>query len=302
MKHPKKVTLLKGGPGSERDVSLRSGAAVAEALKQAGYEVEELDVHRIDFVPPPGMEFVFNVIHGTMGEDGVLQEILDAHGIPYTGEGVDGSRLAFDKTLTKARFTETGVPSPGFEVLCYGQKPTIPLPLVVKAPCQGSSVGTYIVKTEEELQPALDAVNEYADVFLVEEFVQGRELTVGILGDLALPVIEICPKEGFYDFKNKYPWLSPGGAADHYCPAPLSEEETQLVQQIALQAHRALNLQTYSRVDLLLPESGRPTVLEVNTIPGMTESSLLPEAAAAIGISFPDLCRRMIELSLQKTL
>jgi D-alanine-D-alanine ligase len=295
-----RIAILKGGPGSERAVSLASAAGVSKALRELGAEVHEIDISSATFDLPPGIEIAFNLIHGTFGEDGQLQDALDKRGVLYTGEGAAESRLAFDKIASKERFVAHHVPTPKSEVLRDGNRPTLDLPLVVKAPREGSSVGVYIVKNPDELEAALRGASEFDSVTLIEQFVRGKELTVGILGDLALPVIEICPHEGFYDFKNKYPFLNPQGGARHFCPAPLSPEQTQEVQRIALAAHRALGLQVYSRVDVLLPDSGEPTVLEVNTIPGMTEASLLPEAAAAAGISYAQLCERIIELSLCK--
>jgi D-alanine-D-alanine ligase len=170
---------------------------------------------------------------------------------------------------------------------------------VVKPPRQGSTVGVVIVKNERELNSALVEAAKYDGELLIEKFVPGRELTIGILGDQALPILEIIPKGGFYDFTNKYPFLNPqaGGGAEHVCPAKIDDDKTKEIQDLALKAHRAIGLQVYSRVDVLLPENGAATVLEVNTIPGMTEASLLPEAAAVAGISYVDLCARIIELS-----
>ena len=170
----------------------------------------------------------------------------------------------------------------------------------MKAPREGSSVGVYLVRQPAELAPALTAAAGFADELLIEELIDGQELTIGILGDLALPIIMIKPREGFYDFKNKYPWLNPAGAAEHYCPAPLDDETTARVQALALAAHRALGLETYSRVDVLLDRDGKAFVLEINTIPGMTDSSLLPEAAKVAGIDFPELCERIAALSLNR--
>ncbi len=296
----KKIAVLKGGPGSERTISHASAVAVVAALKKLGADVTEVDVTGLDFTLPEGTELVFNIIHGTLGEDGQLQRELEKRGVPYTGEGVLGSELAFDKLKSKARFVERGVPTPRFEIVPAGQVPTLPIPYVIKAPCEGSSVGVYIVKTEAEAAPAIAAAAKFAKELLVEEYVEGRELTVGIIANQALPIIEIRPRTGFYDWTNKYPFLDPTGkgAADHYCPAALDEATTRLVQQTALAAKDALDLQVYSRVDLLLPASGQPVVLEINTIPGMTEASLLPEAAKKAGIPMPELLARVIELSL----
>lgn len=297
----KKIALLKGGPGSEREVSLASGAGVARALRELGADVLELDVRGAGFDLPPDVFIAFNVIHGTFGEDGGVQAYLEGKKIPYTGEGVEGSRVAFDKIETKKKFREHSVPTADFEIIRAGGHPTLALPYVVKAPKQGSSVGVYIVKKPEEVEAALRDAAQYDDVLLVEKFVKGRELTVGILGNLALPIIEICPKEGFYDFKNKYPFLNPKAAgAEHLCPAPLDENETRLVQEVALKAHRSLGLEVYSRVDVLLSDDGQAFVLEINTIPGMTQASLLPEAAGVAGIGYGELCERIIGLSLAR--
>jgi len=298
----KKIAVLKGGPGSEREVSLASAAGVARALRELGADVVEIDVAGPEFDLPKDIFIAFNLIHGTFGEDGELQKILEHKGVLYTGEGVGGSRLAFDKIESKRKFVEHGVPTAGFEIIKTGAHPSLPLPYVVKAPRQGSSVGVYIVRKAEEIEAALKDAAQYDDVLLVEKFVKGRELTIGILGDLALPIIEICPKQGFYDFKNKYPFLNAQGnsGAEHICPALLSADKTRFVQATALQAHQSLGLEVYSRVDVLLPDDGGPSVLEINTIPGMTQASLLPEAAGVAGIGYGALCERIIELSLAR--
>jgi D-alanine-D-alanine ligase len=228
-----------------------------------------------------------------------LQKILEERGVAYTGDGVEESRSAFDKLLTKEKFREHNVVTPEWEVVDVGQRPKIPVPLVVKPPCQGSTVGVVIVKNESELDSAMVEAGKYDRKLLVETFVSGRELTIGILGDQALPILEIIPKGGFYDFNTKYPFLNPqaGASAEHVCPAKIDAGKTKRIQELALQAFRALGLVVYGRVDVLLSDAGEPFVLEVNTIPGMTETSLLPEGAAAAGISYVDLCLRIIELS-----
>jgi len=299
---PKKIAVLMGGPGSEREVSLATGRGVAKALRSLGVEAVEVDVRDENFQLPDDVDLAFITIHGTFGEDGQIQKILERRGIPYTGEGVNGSEIAFDKIRTKEKFREHEVTTPPSEVIQPGQRPTIPLPIVVKAPRQGSTVGVVIVKDESELESAIIEARKYGRELLIEKFIAGRELTIGILGNQALPILEIIPKGGFYDFNNKYPFLNPtaGGAAEHVCPAKIGPEQTEAVQQLALQAFRALGLEVYARVDVLLPDDGGPTVLEANTIPGMTEASLLPEAAAAAGISYPQLCARIIELSAKR--
>jgi D-alanine-D-alanine ligase len=295
------IVVLKGGPGSEREVSLRSASGVAAALREAGAgAVSELDVRGADFEIPQGTDICFNVIHGTFGEDGQIQEILERRGIRYTGARSASSRLAFDKIASKERFLEGGVPTPGGETLdlAEGQRPGFELPLVIKPPCEGSSVGVFIVRDGDELERALEESLRFGARSMVEEYIEGKELTVGILGGEALPVVHISPRDGFYDINNKYPWMNQAGGTDYFCPADLSEEVTDRVKRAALAAHRALGVEVYSRVDVLLRERDEaPFVLEVNTLPGMTESSLLPKAALAAGIGYGELCRRIIELS-----
>jgi len=300
---PKKIAVLMGGPGSERDVSLATGRGVSKALRSLGAEVVEVDVHDEDFALPKGVDLAFVTIHGTFGEDGQLQEILEERGVPYTGDGVKPSRAAFDKILSKQKFREHNVITPEWEVIEVGNRPTIPIPLVVKPARQGSTVGVVIVKNAKELDAALAEAGKYDSKLLIEKFVSGRELTIGVLGDQALPILEIIPKGGFYDFNNKYPFLNPqaGGGAEHVCPAKIDPNQTKQIQKQALHAFRALGLVVYGRVDVLLSDSGDPFVLEVNTIPGMTEASLLPEAAAAAGINYVDLCARIIALSRART-
>jgi len=298
----KKIAVLCGGPSSEREVSLRSGSAVANALRSLGADAFKIDLRDGDVHLPAGTELAFNALHGTFGEDGTIQAILEEKGIPYTGEGEECSRLAFDKIESKKRFVEGGVPTAPYVTLQKGELPDLPLPYVVKVPCQGSSVGVYLVKAMNERDAALAKAFAQAETILVETFVSGRELTVGVLGETVLPIIGIRPRGGFYSYENKYTWTNRGGAAEHECPARLSRMEKETVETAALAAHRALELEIYSRVDVILDASGEAQVLEVNTIPGMTETSLLPEAAAAAGISMSQLCECIVELSLERRL
>ena len=293
----KKIAVLLGGPGPEREVSLRSGAAVARTLRSLGALVQEIDVKDSSLSLPKSIDLAYNMIHGTFGEDGQIQQILERQGIPYTGEGVAGSQLAFDKILSKRAFDEHGVPTGRWHVIAAGQKPRFEVPFVVKSPRQGSSVGVHIVKDFADLDAALEDCFRFGETVIVEEFFSGRELTVGILGDVALPIIEIVPREGFYDYQHKYT----KGASEYFVPAPIGDEATQAVRYAALAAKRALGLEIYSRVDVILASDGRLNVLEINTIPGMTETSLLPKAAAAAGLDFPTLCERIAALSMQRT-
>ena len=261
-----------------------------------------MDVTDATIQLPPGTDLAFNVIHGTFGEDGQLQQALEDLGVPYTGAGVNSSRTAFDKNLAKAAFVAAGVPTPKSEIVDVSngvRLPSFSVPFVVKAPCQGSSVGVHIVKDPAKAMAAMEDAAKYGNEILVEEYVSGYELTVPVIDDVAYPVVHIIPPEGEYDFSSKYPWLSGGKGSQYICPADLDEATTQAVQAAALAAHRSLGVEIYSRVDVLLDAKNRPFVLEANTIPGMTETSLLPKSAAAAGIPFPELCKMIAELSLK---
>jgi D-alanine-D-alanine ligase len=300
---PKKIAVLMGGPGSEREVSLATGQGISKALRSLGVDAVEVDVRNENFQLPGNVDLAFIALHGTFGEDGQVQQLLEERGVAYTGEGVQESRLAFDKIRTKEKFCEHGVRTPEWETIEANQHPRMRPPMVIKAPRQGSTVGVHIVRKTEELAPAIADSAKYDRELLIEKFVSGRELTIGVLGDQALPILEIIPKGGFYNFTNKYPFLNPqaGGGAEHVCPARIDEEKTAEIQELALRAFRALGLHVYGRVDVILSDSGESFVLEVNTIPGMTEASLLPEAAAAAGIGYIDLCTRIIALSRART-
>lgn len=298
-----RIAVLIGGPGAEREVSLVSGRAVADALRKGGFtQVIEVDVKGPDFVLPEGTDLAYNVIHGTFGEDGGIQKVLEERGIPYTGAGVRTSEVAFDKVKSKKVFVEAGVPTPASQVLDCSRGiilPTLPLPLVIKPACEGSSVGVHIVHNREDLTAAMEEAVTHGTEILVEEFIQGKELTVGMLDGVPLPVVHICPRSGFYDLKNKYPWMNMGGGTDYICPADISEEATLRVQNAARAAYKALGIEVYGRVDVLLRDFDQePFVLEINTIPGMTSSSLLPKAAGEAGWTYEALCERIAELSL----
>ncbi len=299
----KKIAVLMGGPGAEREVSLASGKAVLKALVDLGLDAVPVDITSTDVSLPEGTDLAFNVIHGTFGEDGQLQDALEAIGVPYTGAGPVSSKLAIHKSLSKEKFLAAGVPTARSETISLspGSVPdlTIKAPLVIKPPLEGSSVGIQIVKAQADLAAALSkAAEKYSEV-LIEEFIEGKELTVGILDGKALPIVQITPPEGIYDMASKYPWLSGAKGSEYQCPADLDLETTMAVQAAAVAAHRSLGIEIYSRVDVLLDSQNRPFVLEANTIPGMTETSLLPKAAEADGISFAELCKTIAELSLQ---
>lgn len=299
----KKIAVLMGGPGSEREVSLATGKAIHKALTDSGFNAVAIDVTSTKLDLPADIDLAFNAIHGTFGEDGQLQDILEAKGIPYTGAGSASSKLSIDKSLAKERFLSAGVPTARSETISLspGLLPgiTIHAPLVIKPPLEGSSVGVQIVKDAHDVPAALlKAAEKYSSV-LIEEFIEGKELTVGILDGKALPIVHIIPPEGVYDMASKYPWLSGAKGSQYICPAALTPEETKTVQDAAVAAYKSLGIEVYARVDVLLDKDGNPFVLEANTIPGMTETSLLPKAAAAAGIHFPALCQTIAELSLK---
>jgi len=227
------------------------------------------------------------------GEDGQVQRILAGRGIPYTGADAEVSGICIDKDKTKECFERAGVPTPIGQLVSSVEEITLPLPLFIKPNTLGSSVGSAPVFTKEEIAPALEHALRFGAPALVEQYILGRELTVGILDGEALPIIEIRPLDGFYDYTNKYT----KGRTEYLCPAPLSEEITRLIQQQAVKAYRAVGNPIYGRIDFLLEKDANPYCLEINTIPGMTATSLLPKAAAAVGITFPQLCRRIVELS-----
>ena len=303
-----KIALFLGGPSSEREVSLKTGRAVARAMEEEGLDVVEVDVGEeldelVDALNGIKPHVVFIALHGRFGEDGVIQGILEYMGVPYTGSGVMASALAMNKVASKRLFSYHGIPVPRYSIsrregwTLPGEVPLDDLgyPLVVKPAAEGSTIGVNLVKDEGGLESALQEAYRYGDTVLVEEYVEGRELTVGILGDEPLPVVEIVPEGGFYDYRAKY---TPG-VTRYEVPAQLSQEAFVMTQHMALLAHRALGCRDVSRVDFRLSPDGTPYALEVNTIPGMTETSLLPKAAAAAGISFRELVLRILESALK---
>ena len=293
------ITVMLGGPSAEREVSLRTGAAVANALRSLGHEVHELDPKTPDWTLPPKTDVVFLALHGTYGEDGTVQKQLDELGVPYTGCDAESSRIAFDKLLTKQSCMEAKVPTARF-VTVNNAEAAWPLsfdpPLVVKPARQGSSVGLQFVDKVADWHEALAESLKFDTEVIVEEKIIGRETTVGILGDQILPVVEVRPKSGNYDYKNKYT----AGTTEYYCPAKFDAETTKRIQDAALGAFKAVGGRDYARVDVMVRADGSPVVLEVNTLPGMTETSLLPKAAAAAGMDYAELCQRMVDLALKR--
>jgi D-alanine-D-alanine ligase len=296
---PLNVTVMLGGFSAERQVSLESGAAVADALAGRGHTVRRLDVTNEHWQLPPATDVVFLALHGTYGEDGAVQRRLDELGVPYTGCDAEASRVAFDKVLTKERCLANGVPTPRFKVLSRAQTAWpdgwAP-PVVLKPARQGSSVGLEFVNAAGEFAPAMARALEHGPEVLLEERITGRELTVGLLDGEVLPVVEIRPRGGAYDFHHKYT----RGATEYLVPAPLSAEVTRSVQAAGLGAFQAVGARDYARVDVMLGRDDQPLVLEINTLPGMTATSLLPQAAAKAGYDFATLCQRMLDLALRR--
>jgi D-alanine-D-alanine ligase len=293
-----RIGVLAGGPSSEREISLRSGRAVHDALLEEGLDSVFLNVKNdIDeIIRNSCIDVAFIALHGRFGEDGTVQKMLEGAGIPYTGSGVEASAAALDKVISKDLFMRGLIPVPRHIVLTKGQSckcdySKLGVPIVVKPHLEGSSIGLSIVKDENLLQEAIDKAFEYGDKVILEEYIDGRELTVGILNDEALPVIEIVPKNKVYDYDAKYK----DTATRYLVPAPIPEGVSEKARRLGVMAHRTLGCRSFSRVDMMMDASGGIFVLEVNTIPGMTERSLLPKAAKATGLRFNSLCVKILE-------
>ena len=331
-----RIAVLFGGTSAERDVSIASGAQVFRALREAGHEVVAVDSTRGTLSPPEeerllasgvavappseselslirasapgalvespelrGVDVVFLALHGGTGEDGTLQALLDLVGIAYTGSGHRGSANAMDKDVAKRLFRVAGVPTADWLMAPVETEMVtreLGYPVVVKPSKQGSTVGLAVVKREEDLEDAIAEAYRHDDEVMLERFIPGRELTVGILAGQALAVGEIIPRNEIFDYESKYQ----AGGAEEIFPAELSEEQARTVRDLALRAHRALKLDDYSRVDFRMDEQGNFWCLEVNTLPGMTSASLLPQSARAAGISFPALCEEICRLAIDR--
>jgi D-alanine-D-alanine ligase len=337
----KKIAVLCGGISGERNISLKSGRAVFNALLEKGHEVSAIDpalgencifdinsldipadattneelakysvkdfAKSIEKISNENFDVAFNLVHGKWGEDGHLTALLNIFEIPSTGANLKGSTVAMDKNMSKRLFEDAQIMTPQgfllnpstiddyelFEDLRreFGKK------LVIKPADQGSALGMTIIHTGnlDEINDAVKLASKYTDKILMEQYIEGRELTVSVIGDEVYPVVEIKPHEGFYDYTNKYT----KGKTDYICPAELSEDMVDYVQSVADTAHRVLGLSGYSRIDIRLNEDNLPFVLEANTVPGFTELSLLPMSAKAGGLEFGDLCERIVELALE---
>jgi len=305
-----RIGVLAGGDSPEREISFISGEHVSAALNQRGYDTVLIEIDNLDDLVPSlaGVDIAFNCLHGGSGENGTVQLLLDVLDLPYPGSGPQASALCMDKPRAKETLSRQGIPIPrgtiykgeDVEALCAATLVDYGLPLVCKPCSQGSSLGVRIVECEPDLVKAGSEILSKFGSLLIEEYIPGRELTAGILllhgKERVLPLIEIEPKSGFFDYTAKYS----EGMSEFLVPAPLDRETTHLVQEVSLAAHQALSCSGFSRVDLRLDEEGRPFVLEVNTLPGMTPMSDLPRAAAAARITFPGLVEIMLETALQR--
>lgn len=309
-----RIGVLMGGRSLERDISLRSGRRVSNALGELGYEVLELDVDEglVPSLKDNRPDLVYIALHGKFGEDGTVQELMEILDIPYTGPGVFASAMGFDKPLSKEVLLREGIPTPPFFALSAATfqemgayhaleaaAAKLGFPMVVKPAAQGSALGVKVVPTFEDLPRAVQSALHYDDRVLIEGFVSGMEVAASILGNdslEALPLVETVPHSGFYDFDSRY---TPG-LTEYYCPARLEPEIARRAAETALETHRALGCLNVSRVDIIIDQEGIPQVLEINISPGMTETSLLPLAASVAGMEFKELVERLVRLALEK--
>lgn len=304
-----RIGVLMGGVSSEREISLKSGKAVFEALKEYFSTVIAIDLQTDDckeisrLIRSQRLDCAFIALHGRFGEDGQIQSILEELGIPYTGSGVNSSRLAMDKISSRRIFQINHLPVPRYIVLnkktynsLFSPDQDFSFPLVVKPACQGSSVGMSIVDSLEDLKQAIELAFTFDENILLEEYISGKEVTAGILGQKPLPLIEIVPKKRFFDYEAKYQQ----GMTEYIMPASIPRGLTRRVQSLALKAHQLLRCSGCSRADFIIRDGNTPFLLEVNTIPGFTATSLLPKAARLAGIDFLELCLRLIELAYAK--
>ncbi|HEY4432806.1 MAG TPA: D-alanine--D-alanine ligase [Candidatus Cybelea sp.] len=298
------VAVVMGGPSAEREVSIESGKGVMRALATLGHEARSLDFDErfVEALREIRPDVVFNALHGTGGEDGEIQGVLEWLGLPYTGSGIAACALAMDKHLTKKLLAAEGLPTPAWDVfdLTGGTLPLLPgsleLPLVVKPRASGSSAGVTIVKSHEAWSKTIIEAAARTPEVLAEEFIPGREFSCGVLGEEALPVVEILPSDEFYSYDAKY---KPGGSR-HIVPAPIDHDLTSRLQTLALSVHRLIGMRDYSRTDFIVSSSGRPTILEINALPGMTPTSLIPDEAQHAGISYEALVERLVQYALAR--
>ncbi len=297
-----KIGVVVGGPSAEAEVSRNTGAAVAKALQARGYDVELIELvpqQFADMLKEKKINVIFNALHGKYGEDGVLQGMCEMMKIPYTGSGVTASAVGMSKVISKCAFQGAGIPTApfayyfrqhGMDCIAEDICRRFSFPVVIKSSEQGSTIGTIIVKSQAELQAALEEAFRYGDAIIAEAFIDGDEFTVAVMDETVFPVIQIVSNTGRYDYYAKY---TPGASA-HLCPAPISRDLTEQMQALALKVFHLCQCRGIARVDIMTDKKGNPFVLEINTMPGMTATSLVPDAAAAMGMSFETLCEEIL--------
>ena len=308
-----KIAVLYGGVSKEREVSISSSKGIIDALKKNGHDVVAIDFHpeRLHEIIELKVDLVFIALHGKFGEDGSVQGLLDMLNIPYVGSGVLASALAMDKYKAKQLFESVNIPTAKGKLYRIMDTTDVTeivedivnnfsVPFVIKPNREGSTVGLTIVKKHDEINEAIERATESDEYILVEQFIKGKELTVPVLGKMneetALPIIEIIPKNELYDYESKY---SEGGS-EHIIPARISDELTEQIQNYAVRAHQALGCETYSRADFLLTDDGKPYILEVNTLPGMTPTSLFPDSAKAVNMSYEEMVEKLVQLTVEQ--
>jgi len=301
------IGVLMGGHSSERQISLKSGQGVVDALAQAGFQVTPLDItvqdkHKIkEQIADANIDIAFIALHGRLGEDGVIQSILEEMNIPYTGSGIEASQKAFNKTIAQKIFKAQGLPVPEYFCITDGQRKDFKevfavlkkLPFIVKAACEGSSIGIFMVRHPSQWDSTLKDALAYGPYIIVEKYIKGREITAGIFENEALPLVEIKTKTGMFDFNSKYQ----KGLTQYDVPAILDDALTVKIKNMALSAHEAIGCEGFSRVDVRIDEKNNPYILEINTIPGFTPTSLFPKAAAYAGYSFLDVCTKLLTIA-----
>jgi len=310
-----RIAVLMGGTSAEREVSLRSGAAVSRALRELGHDVSDIDIGPEIVEQLAGLQgridVAFIVLHGRMGEDGTVQGLLELLGIPYTGSGIMASAMTIDKHMSKQIFRANAIPVAedvvvdaveiarvGIEKVAEGVSLDLGFPCIVKPNCEGSTVGAGRARNREELESAIEEALEYDDLLIIERYIEGREMTVGLIGDepVILPVLEVVASKGLYDYECKYT----KGMTEYIVPALIQEELARELQRLSLRAHLALKCEGFSRIDFMVDAEGNSYCLEANTIPGMTELSLIPKAAAAAGLSFEQVVGMVLETARLK--
>ena len=297
-----KIGVLLGGNSAEREVSLASGKAISAACKELGHDVVDLDPEfDMQLLVPDllAVDLVFNGLHGGDGENGVVPGFLQSLGVKYTGSKTEASAICMDKRISKALVHRKNLLTPNWVSLDNNDPLSsvgdMVFPIVIKPNDQGSTIGLTIVNDESELDDAIKLARQFGNVVLIEEFIVGKEITVTVIGDKAYPIVEIVPSHGLYDYECKYN----KGMTEYFCPANIDKDLTKAIQEYALKIHKMLGCRHYSRVDFRLDKNGKAWFLELNTLPGMTETSLVPKAAKASGLSFPELIQTIINEALE---